>query len=247
MKYRAVACLLFLTMAEYSYGVITPISSSINLHAESNAGAGLIQDDDSAGQTTGLNGLSASVFAQALNGTLKATSQSTASAAWTSASAGQFSLHTELSTDDLGSFSNSRVATGGLAWRYMFTSDSPATFTLNYQVTHNLPYPWGLALTFGELIDHSGFQTIQGPQIPVPSSGLLSFSIVPGRPYAFTLYDGSNLNHYLPAFDSEMTGTFSFQITPVPEPGPFAFFIGFGMTCVLLRNSTSMRATCRGR
>ena len=91
MKYKTAAGLIFLALVESSHGTVTAISSSITLHAESNAGAGLFQDDQSAEQTTTLNGLSASVLAVAANGTLDATSESTASATWTSASAGQFS------------------------------------------------------------------------------------------------------------------------------------------------------------
>ncbi|HXR48218.1 MAG TPA: hypothetical protein VN784_12340 [Candidatus Limnocylindrales bacterium] len=43
--------------------VIYPVSSSLDLHAEANTGAGQVQDDNAMGQTTGLNALSASVLA----------------------------------------------------------------------------------------------------------------------------------------------------------------------------------------
>lgn len=43
--------------------VIYPVSSSLDLHAEANTGAGLVQDNNAMGQTTGLNALSASVLA----------------------------------------------------------------------------------------------------------------------------------------------------------------------------------------
>jgi hypothetical protein len=217
MKHK-IACLLLLALAAHSYGTVTPISSSINLHAESNAGLGLVQDDQVVTQAITLNGLSTSVFAQASNGTQTATAESSASAVWTSADAGQFTTYTKLASDGLIPFYDARVATGGLDWVYTFKSDLPATLTLSYTVTHNLPYPYGMAVYFGQLIDHGSIQTIQGPKLGVPSSGSLSFSINLGQIYSFTLYDGSNLNQYLPAFSSEMTGTFSFQITPVPEP-----------------------------
>lgn len=219
MKHKTAVYLIFLALAEPSYGTVTPISSSINLHAESNAGAGLVQDDKSAGQTTTLNALSASVFARAVNGTLNAISESTASATWTSASEGQFSIYTKFTTDDLGSFYDSRVAAGGNSWVYSFSSDAPATLTLDYEITGSSDWgSWGMALDFGQLIDYSGIVSIEGVKLGVPASGNLSFSINPGQTYTFVLYDGSNLNLDLQAFTSEMAGTFSFEITPVPEP-----------------------------
>src|ERR1039458_2427180 len=80
---------------------ITPISSSLSLHAEANAGIGLVQNNQSVAQTSGLNPLLASDFAQAFNGNLSAATESDATATWTSASAGQFSIHTRFTTDNL--------------------------------------------------------------------------------------------------------------------------------------------------
>lgn len=91
---------------------VTPIGSSLTLHAEADAGSGLVPDDQSASQTTALNGLSASVLAQAINGDLSATAESDATASWTSASAGQVSIHTLFTTDNLSAYEDSRVATG---------------------------------------------------------------------------------------------------------------------------------------
>jgi hypothetical protein len=224
MKYKTAAGLIFLALVESSHGTVTAISSSITLHAESNAGAGLFQDDQSAEQTTALNGLSASVLALAVNGTLDATSESTASATWTSASAGQFSVDTKFTTDDLSQFYDSRVAAGGLDWVYSFSSDTPATLTLDYGITRPSDWGnWGMALYFGQLIYHPNFETIDGVELGVPASGSLSFPINPGQTYTLTLYDGSNLNQYLPAFTSEVAGTFSFEITPAPEPDTLTF------------------------
>ena len=215
MKLKAAVYLISLALVEPSYGTVTPISSSITLHAESNAGAGLIQDDQSTGQTTTLNGLSASVLALAVNGTLDATSESTASATWTSASEGQFTVDTRFTTDDLSPFYDSRVAAGGDPFSYSFSSDVPATLTLDYGITSVSDWGiWGLA----PFISLSGGPDVEQTEWSAPSSGSLSFDISPGQNYTLELYDGSNLNVYLPAFTTEMAGTFSFQITPMPEP-----------------------------
>jgi hypothetical protein len=215
MKLKAAVYLISLALVEHSYGTVTPISSSITLHAESNAGEGLVQDDQFAGQTTTLNGLSASVLALAVNGTLDATSESTASATWTSASEGQFAVDTRFTTDDLSPFYDSRVAAGGDPLIYSFSSDVPATLTLDYGIASTSGWGiWGMA----PFISLSGGPDVEQTELSVPSSGSLSFDISPGRNYTLELYDGSNLNDDLPAFTSEMAGTFSFQITPAPEP-----------------------------
>ncbi len=215
MKHKTAIYFIFLALVEHCHGTVTPISSSIILHAESNAGAGLVQDDQSAGQTTTLNGLSASVLALAVNGTLDATSESTATATWTSASQGQFTVDTRFTTDDLSPFYDSRVAAGGDPLIYSFSSDVPATLTLDYGITSASDWGiWGMA----PFISLSGGPDAEQTELSAPSSGSLSFGISPGRDYTLELYDGSNLNVYLPAFTSEMAGTFSFQITPAPEP-----------------------------
>ena len=195
--------------------IIFPISSSLDLHAESNAGAGLVQDNNAAGQTTSLNPLSASVFAQAANGTLDATVESSAMATWTSAGEGQFSIDTVFTTDDLGSSYDSRVATGSPGWIYTFSSDQQAVLTLSYEITHTGFDPYATLLDFNLF----GGVVMKQVQFGVPpTSGILYFAINPNVNYTLQIFDDSNVNQFLPAFTSEMTGTFSFQIAPVPEP-----------------------------
>ncbi|HLX96619.1 MAG TPA: hypothetical protein VKU37_12815 [Verrucomicrobiae bacterium] len=204
-------------LVDQADAIIYPISSSLDLHAEANAGAGLVQDDNGMSQGTGLDALSASVFAQATNGTLNATAQSSASATWISAGAGQVSIDTRFTTDDLGSFIDSRVATGGPGWTYTFSSDQPAVLTLNYGITHTGYDPYE-TLLFLEQLNNSG--VVKQVQLATPpASGVLSFTINPNVNYTFQIFDDSNVNQFLPASASEITGIFSFQITPVPEPG----------------------------
>jgi hypothetical protein len=204
------------TSVDRAGAVIFPISSSLDLHAESNAGAGLVQDDDSMAQTTSLNSLSASVFAQAPNGTLDATAESSAVATWTSAGEGQFSIETGFTTDDLSSFYDSRVATGSPGWIYTFSSDQQAVLSLSYDITHTGFDPYATLLDFNQMIGGGVLKQVQFG-VP-PTSGTLYFAINPNVNYTLQIFDDSNVNQFLPAFTSEMTGTFSFQITPVPEP-----------------------------
>jgi hypothetical protein len=209
---------------------VTPISSSIILHAEADAGTGLIQDDQSQTQTTTLNGLSASVFAQSVNGTKKDSSRSSASATWASASTGQFSIDTKFTSDNLSSVPNSRVATGSPGWFYSFSSDLPATLTLNYNIAHTGPFSFGSTLDINQSLSNN---LVRQVQFAVPSSGSLTFSISPDTNYTFQVFDNSNLNSGLPSFTSEMIATFSYQITPVPEPSAFALGV-LGLVALLI-------------
>ena len=210
------------TWVDRAEATVSPISSSLTLHAESNAGAGLVQDDNSAGQTTSLNALSSSVSAQSLNGILDATAESSAVATWTSASEGQFSIDTRFTTDQLNPYYDSRVATGSPGWIYTFSSDQQAVLTLGYGITQTGYDPYATILDFKLM---TGGGVINQVQFGAPpASGILSFAINPNVNYTLQISDDSNINQFLPAFASDMTGTFSFQIMPVPEPGSFTLF-----------------------
>jgi hypothetical protein len=204
-------------LVDRAEAIIYPISSSLDLHAEANAGAGLVSNGNAMRQLTTLNPLSASVLAQAVNGTLKATTGSSGTATWTSAAAGQFSIDTRFTTDDLTAFYDSRVATGSPGWIYTFSSDQSAVLTLNYAITYTGNYAYSTLLFFNQTMGASLVRQV-GFGVP-PASGTFSFAINPNVDYTLQLFDDSNLNQGLSAFTSEMTGNFSFQITPVPEPG----------------------------
>ena len=141
-----------LATALSSPGDITPISSSINLTADANAGAGDTQNQNSASQTTTLNGLTNTVTAQAVNGGLTATTETDATATWTSASAGTFSLHDNFTSDNLSQYNSSRVAMGGSPWVYTFHSTAPGIFTVNYSVGFSGSFPYGTELFMNQLV-----------------------------------------------------------------------------------------------
>ena len=59
---------VFVVLSNQAEAIIYPIASSLNLHAEANAGAGLVARDNGMSQTTALNPLSASVLANPVLG-----------------------------------------------------------------------------------------------------------------------------------------------------------------------------------
>ncbi len=220
--------LILLTFGNYAYGVvlanITPISSAMSLRAEANAGNGLIVNTQAVSQTTTLNPLSVMTFAQAFNGAANCMAQTSGSATWTSAAAGTFSIATTfISTAGLSAYPSSKVATGSPGWFYTFTSEVPATMTLQYSIDHRGSFAFGNVLAINESIDGSfarqdGFQGL-------PLSGSLTYAISPNVTYGFQLFDNSNLNG-LPAFISGMNATFAFEITSIPEPSTLALVCG---------------------
>jgi hypothetical protein len=227
-----VAVLLLATVLS-SQGNITPISSSINLTEDANAGSGDVQNQNSVSQTTTLNSLSNSLTVQALNGSLGASAESDVTATWTSANAGAFSLHDNFTTGNLSPYASSRLGEGGAPWVYTFNSTAPAILTLNYSIAYTGPYA-GSAILFmnqlvGDTVPPGGLVGLVQQAILVqqgsprlPTSGTVQFSINSGTDYTFVLFDDSNINQNLPAFTSDMNANFSFQITSVPEPSSLA-------------------------
>ena len=224
----AVLCLCPLS----SLATITPIASSLILHAEANAGSGLVTDDQSQSQSSALNPLSASVSADAANGGLNAVAESDAMASWNSSSSGQFDLHTHFTTDDLSTELDSRVATGSPGWFYTFSSDQPAVLTLNYDVSHSGFDPYANLVYLKVLANN---MLVAEPGFGVPSTGALTFAIQPGVDYTLQIFDNSNINQYLPALTSDMNATFGFDIVPVPEPSLLAL-TGAGLLAWAGRN-----------
>jgi hypothetical protein len=225
-----------------SFGTVYTINSSITLHAEANAGLGTITDDDSVGHTSSLNSLSASVLARAVNGSAAASSQSTASASWSSAGAGQYSVRTVFASDNLP-YQSARVAAGGQGLVYEFYSDVAATLTVDYAVSFTGFYAYGMHLY---LERQAGGVRLADYEFST-SSGRLVYAVNANQNYWMAFYDGSNLNHFLPAFTSEMNGTFSYSIVPVPEPGTLALLgLGGGIWLLRRRRSPRQHASHRG-
>jgi hypothetical protein len=191
-------------------GAVAPVSSSISLTAWADAGAGSVQNNKSVQQTTALNPLSTSVLAQALNGNVQATTTSDGAASWSSASSFQLTLHTRFSCNGPGC----GMATGSAGWFYTFNSDQAATLTLNYQFTQTGPYGYGLRYVLNESTPDVLHQL---EFYYLPASGAASFALDPGVDYTLQLFDNSNLYQNPDPYTTDLTGNFSFNITPVPE------------------------------
>lgn len=243
MKQKAALFFTLLALGNCSYGVIapniTPIGSGLNPHAEADAGNGLITNDFIASQTTTLNPLTGGASATAFNGALSCMAQTSATATWTSASAGQVQMDTKFVSDNLLAYSSSRVATGSPVWFYTFSSDAPATLTWSQKILFQGSFAFGMRMDIDESIDGS---VIREDFFNAPSHGSLSYTIDPNVTYKFQLFDIANLNG-LPAFTSEREALFSFQITPVPETNSALLFCELGIIAVCLRNrAVSKRA-----
>lgn len=228
---------LFVAISLNGQGV-TPISSSVNLTADANAGIGDTQTEQSVSQTISLTPLYNTVSVQAHNGSLTASVESDATATWSSASAGQFSIHDNFTSSNLSAYFDARVATGGSTWIYTFNSALPATLKLDYVATYSGSNPYMIILFVnqmtGDVLNDNNLVkqvTLARP----PTSGTIQFSLNPSVDYTFSIFDDSNINQNFNAFGLDMNATFSFQITPVPEPSNSTFAMVFVMITFLSR------------
>ncbi len=214
MKYAGSCAGLVLLVAQCSFGTVFPTSSVIQLHATADAGLGPVYDDHSVGQTTTLNALSTSVFAQAFNGTSQDSAQSSALASWTSAGQGHYSVDTKFTSDYLP-YQSAAVGTGGDGFIYSFVSDVPATLKVDFGITYAGSYTYAMRLY---LLRTSDGVRLADFDFSGLTSGTLDYPVAANENYSIQFYDGSNLNSYLPALTSEVVGTFDYQIVAVPEP-----------------------------
>jgi hypothetical protein len=224
------SAVFFTATAIASHGNIMPVSSSLFVDADANAGASPAQNSRTVSQTTTLNPLTNSITVQALNGGLHATVGSFLAASWTSASAGGFTIGDTFDTSDVSGYSSSRMALDGSSWTYTLRSDVPATLTLNYSVTYSGPNAYAAILDFqqylgdtvqvGNVVQEAIIVEAPSPEPPV--SGTAQFSLNANTDYTFLAFDDSNINNYRGAFTSILNSNFSFQISPVPEPSSLA-------------------------
>ncbi|HZV33724.1 MAG TPA: hypothetical protein VFB72_04040 [Verrucomicrobiae bacterium] len=211
-----------------AFAGVTPVSATLSLDATANAGNNPPTDFHSVSDGTTLNPLSTSAFAQdyqLINGGSQISydsAKTSASASWSSASSGHITLNTELSSGQMDSQSVTGVGTGSQGFIYSFITDAASTLTLSYNITFSGEYSYGLHPLF--YLENGSGGVISWTSLPVPGSGTLSYPLQAGQEYAIQLADNSNLYQFS-TFDSAMSGTYSYQIAPVPEPTTCALMV----------------------
>lgn len=217
------------------YALPTPVSSSLSLQAESDAGNGLVTDIDSDSQLNTLNSLSASVSAFATFGGASVLSTATGTATWTDSSQGVVNL-TDLGWETVAVDSGSAQLFNGLDWSYEFISDATGFFTLEYDISGSGTDTFGLN---GFNFNWSGAEG--GGFLNLNSSGTLSREILAGESYVVSLRNQANIFGGLATREAFMDGTFKWKIASVPEPTTTLGLLTAGTFGVALRRKSKQQ------
>ena len=208
---------------------VTPVSSSLELIASSNAEGVLVEDTDAASQGATLDQISATVSALAENEAMSVLTKGSAVATWQSGGAGQV-VFTDIGwtvADANSENASHAVMYDGTGWTYTFTANESGTFSLDYDVTldpattddfglQGFSFWWGEGS--GELQPEPLMCVVFDPTFcAAPGPGTLTKSVVAGTTYTVRLQIPSNI-FFGPAgsITAYMSGTFNWSVTPAP-------------------------------
>ncbi|MDZ8109325.1 MAG: hypothetical protein RM338_27365 [Nostoc sp. DedQUE12a] len=212
------------------YALPTPVSSSLILQADSDAGGGLITDIDSDSQLATVNPLSASVSAFATSGEASVLSQAKGTATWIDSSQGVVNL-TDIGWNTVAVNSGSAQLFSGFDWSYEFISDATGFFTLDYDISSSGTDTFGLN---GFNFDWSGPEG--GTFFDLDTSGTLQRAILAGESYIVTIRNQANIVGGLGTREAFMDGTFKWKIdtatASVPESNTVLGLLAFSVFSV---------------
>jgi len=204
----------------------TPISSSLRLEADSDAGSGIVTDIDGDSQGGTINPLSASVSALATSGNASVLSTAEGIATWFNSAQGEVNLF-NIGWNTVEVSSGSAFLFNGLDWTYEFLADTTGLFTLDYNVTGSGSDTFGL----------NGFNfSWSGPEggnfFPLDTSGTLTRAITAGNSYTVNIRNQANIFGGLSTRNARMDGAFNWRIdtatAAVPEPSSAWVTLAFG-------------------
>ena len=210
-------------------GTATPVSSSLELIASSNAGGVVVEDTDAPDQGATLNQLSATVNALAENGEMSILTKGSAVATWQSGGAGQVVFTdfgwTTVAVEDPLSHAHTY---NGTDWTYTFTANTSGSFNLDYDVTLNPATTddfglQGFVFWWGEGAGPPEAQQLLcfDPDSDVlgcapTATGTLSRPVVAGTTYTVRLDNAANIFGAVGSRTAFMGGTFDWSVTPAP-------------------------------
>jgi hypothetical protein len=225
--YRPLVCFTPSSVTFTSPLDVTPVSSSLQLIASSQADGVLVGDTDEASQAAALDQLSVAVNALATNGDVSVETEGSAVATWQSAQAGQV-VFSELGWTTVGAAGegNHAVLFNGTDWTYTFTANRSGTFSLDYDVTIDQADPddfglQGFTFSWAEGTGGLQFQRFfcvnpsRSESCEPTTTGTVTKSVVAGTQYTVRVENAANV--FGPFTRTEyMSATFDWSITPAP-------------------------------
>ncbi len=209
-----------------AYALPTPISSSLRLEADSDAGSGIVTDIDSDSQGGTINPLSASVSALATSGNASVLSRSQGIATWFDSSRGEVNLF-NIGWNTVGVSQGSAVLFNGLDWTYEFLADTTGLFTLDYDVTGSGSDTFGL-----NGFNFSWSEPESDDFFSLGTSSTITRAITAGNTYTVNIRNQANIFGGLGTRDARMDGAFNWRIdttaVAVPESSSALVTLAFG-------------------
>jgi hypothetical protein len=214
--YRPLVCFTPSSVT-FTRPAVTPLSSSLQLIASSDAAGVLVEDTDASSQGATLDQLSATVSAFALNGEMSVLSEGSAVATWQSGGAGQV-VFTDIgwTTVDAASPSHAFML-DGTDWTYSFIPNQSGTFSFDYDITLRDAEADNFGLNGFSFSWAEGAGPLQLQQSFSPgTSGTVTKSVVAGTTYTVRLENGANVFANVGSRTAYMSATFDWSVTPPP-------------------------------
>lgn len=217
--------------------LLTPLDSSLQLGARSEAGSAVVEDSDLDSQSGTVNQLTASVRALATSSDKSIVTMAEGAAEWLNSSQGSVNL-SNIGWEIDGPVSGSTIV--GANWFYSFTAHENGTFLLDFDVrgfgTSSLN-TFGLN---GWIFEWSGLEgneeigdsTDAFPDFPI--SGTIKRTVQTGLTYTVGLRDrGANvastsLGGISGVDSSKRSGVFEWRVSSTPEPTSILSFLALG-------------------
>jgi len=216
----SLSALFLFAFGSFAEGSTIPLSSTVLLGVTSDLRPGSVSDVDTVSQAGTTNPLTATSSATATDGTTSIQTLASATATWSSSSAGSV-MFTDVGWIVSNEFFGDARASDGIDWRYTFTATANGLFTLNWAITTDprTTDPLGLNGFYFQISSVFGVTDLD-----LDTSGVLTRPLTAGNTYTVFIQNDAQISGGLGTRTAFMDAQFDWNITDasvtaVPEPG----------------------------